>query len=99
MTSADRVVTHFLIIYLSVYPLLVLVYIAFIRGRVSENTNQRFDSFFEGISNEKGRPPFFSILIFLVRRIIVACTLTLIPNYPCAQLMILIISSLTILVF
>lgn len=37
--------------------------------------------------------------VFLLRRLIVACTLMLLPQYPWAQLFILIISSLAVLIY
>ena len=48
---------------------------------------------------DRGKAPLLNVFVFLIRRFIVACTLMLLSKYPWAQIMILIISSLTLLVY
>ena len=76
-TLADRIVTIVLISFLSVYPILVLLYIAVFSQRVSSETAERFESLNEIVRQDRGKAPLMNVFVFLLRRVIVASTLML----------------------
>ena len=76
-TLADRIVTIVLISFLSVYPILVLLYIAVFSQRVRSETAERFESLNEIVRQDRGKAPLMNVFVFLLRRVIVASTLML----------------------
>ena len=67
-TTADVIVTYVMGVYMIAYPVIVMILIA------AKKDDDRFASLYETVKMERMQSR-INIIVFLARRIIVACTL------------------------